>query len=329
MGILVTGGAGYIGSVTTETLRARGEDVVVLDDLSGGNREAVDPRVPFYEGDFGDAGLLSRIAGRHDIGQAIHLAGYISVPESIGGPLRYFVNNTAKVVDMLSAFRRTGVKNIVFSSTAAVYGEPDYTPIDEEHPKRPANPYGLSKYFVEEILDWAGPALGITHVTLRYFNAAGAGAGRGEARESEGHLIPAVLQVPMGEREHVDLYGCDHLTPDGTCVRDYVHVLDLADAHVRALRYLRRGGGSQKINLGNGKGFSVREVVAAAEKVTGVKIPVKNAARRVGDPSILVADPRKARKVLGWSPRFSNLETIVETAWKWRLSHPDGYLALD
>jgi UDP-glucose 4-epimerase len=328
MGVLITGGAGYIGSVTTEMLREE-EEVVVLDDLSGGHREAVDPEVPFYEGDFGDAALLSYIVGKHGIDQVIHFAGYVSVPESISKPLGYFENNATKVVNMLSALRRVGVKNIVFSSTAAVYGETDRTPIDEEHPKKPANPYGLSKYFAEEILDWAEPAFGMTHVTLRYFNAAGAAADRGEARESKGHLIPTVLQVSMGKREHVDLYGCDYPTPDGTCVRDYVHVLDLADANIRALRYLRNGGAGQKINLGNGRGFSVREVVAAAEKVTGVKIPVRETARRKGDSSILVADVGKARKVLGWSPRFSDLETIVQTAWEWGISHPNGYAAFD
>jgi UDP-glucose 4-epimerase len=328
MGILITGGAGYIGSVTTEMLRTE-EEVVVLDDLSGGHRKAVDPAVPFYEGDFGDAALLSYIVTRHEIDQVIHFAGYVSVSESIGKPLGYFENNTAKVADMLSALRRVGVKNIVFSSTAAVYGETDCTPIDEEHPKRPANPYGLSKYFAEEILDWAEPAFGMTHVTLRYFNAAGAAADRGEVRESKGRLISTVLQVPMGKRKHVDLYGCDYPTPDGTCVRDYVHVLDLADANVRALRYLRHGGAGQKINLGNGKGFSVREVVAAAEKVTGVKIPVRETARREGDSSILVADTGKARKVLGWSPRFSDLDTIVRSAWEWGISHPNGYSTLD
>ncbi|MDR1731750.1 MAG: UDP-glucose 4-epimerase GalE [Synergistaceae bacterium] len=324
MAILVTGGAGYIGSVTVEALRAEGESVVVLDDLSNGHREAVAPDVPFYEGNIGDTALLAHIAVEHKIDQLVHFAGYISVPESMTEPLRYFENNTGKTVKMLSALREQGLKNVVFSSTAAVYGEPDYTPIDEDHSKRPANPYGLSKYFVEQILDWTESAFGVTHVILRYFNAAGATISRGEAHKVETHLIPLVLQVAAGKRECVTLYGADYPTPDGTCVRDYIHVADLADAHVKALRYLKKGGDSQKINLGNGKGFSVREVVAVAEKVTGVKIPVKKAPRREGDPSVLVADAKKARRILGWIPCFSDLEVIVRSAWEWYRAHPES-----
>ena len=325
MSVLVTGGAGYIGSVTVEALRAEGERVVVLDDLSNGYREAVDPDVPFYEGDIGDSSLLACIAAKHEITQVIHFAGSISVPESIGEPLNYFDNNTSKVVSMLSALRAGEVKNIVFSSTAAVYGEPEYIPIDESHPKKPANPYGLSKYFVEQILDWTDSAFGMTHVALRYFNASGATTTRGEAHKAETHLIPVILQVPMGKRQHVDLYGSDYPTPDGTCVRDYIHVADLADAHVKAVRYLRNGGASQKINLGNGMGFSIREVVNAAERVTGAKIPVREVARREGDPSILVSVSEKARRILGWSPRFTELEAIVRTAWNWHRANPNGY----
>ena len=325
MGVLVTGGAGYIGSVTVEALRAEGEPAVILDDLSNGHRGAAALDVPFYKGDVGDSSLLTEIIAKHEITQVVHFAGYISVPESMGEPLRYFDNNTAKVVNMLSVLRAGGVKSVVFSSTAAVYGEPEYTPIDEEHPKRPTNPYGLSKYFVEQILDWADSAFGMTHVALRYFNASGATATRGEAHRTEGHLIPLVLQVPMGKRQHVDLYGSDYPTPDGTCVRDYIHVADLADAHVKALRYLRNGGPSRKINLGNGKGFSIREVIAAAERVTGAEIPVRETARREGDPSVLVAVSDKAREILEWSPNFSELEVIVRTAWDWHRAHPNGY----
>ncbi|MCL2011088.1 MAG: UDP-glucose 4-epimerase GalE [Synergistaceae bacterium] len=325
MSILVTGGAGYIGSVTVEALREEGELVAVLDDLSNGHRRAVAPEVPFYEGDVGDESLLAAVIAKHEITQVVHFAGYISVSESVGEPLRYFDNNTGRVVSMLSALRAGGVKNVVFSSTAAVYGEPEYTPIDEDHPKRPINPYGLSKYFVEQILDWADSAFGITHVALRYFNASGAAAGRGEAHKTESHLIPLVLQVPMGKRRYVEVYGSDYPTPDGTCVRDYIHVADLADAHVKALRYLKSGGASRKINLGNGKGFSIREVIAAAERVTGVNIPVREAARREGDPSVLVSASGKARETLGWSPRFPELENIVGSAWDWHKVHPDGY----
>ncbi|MDR2522840.1 MAG: UDP-glucose 4-epimerase GalE [Synergistaceae bacterium] len=325
MSVLVTGGAGYIGSVTVEALREAGESVIVLDDLSGGHRAAVAPSVPFYLGDAGDAALLRSIAADHGVRQVVHFAGFISVPESVQDPLRYFVNNTAKVTAMLSALREAGVKNVVFSSTAAVYGEPEQTPISEEHPKRPSNPYGLSKYFVERILDWIDAAYGVTHAALRYFNASGATAARGEDHHPETHLIPLVLQVPLGRRESVSVYGSDYPTPDGTCVRDYIHVADLADAHVRALRYLRDGGPSRKINLGNGRGFSVREIVSAAERVTGKLIPIREEPRREGDPSALVADSRLAGEILGWRPRCSAIEDIVRSAWDWHRSCPDGY----
>ncbi|MDR1874685.1 MAG: UDP-glucose 4-epimerase GalE [Synergistaceae bacterium] len=325
MNVLVTGGAGYIGSVTVEALSAAGERVVVLDDLSRGHRVAVAQDIPFYEGDIGDDLLVRNIVTSHAITQVIHFAGLTSVPESVGEPLRYFENNTGKVMRLLTALTSCGVRNVVFSSTAAVYGEPEHTPIDEEHRKKPTNPYGLSKYFVEQILDWMDSACETTHVALRYFNAAGATATKGEDHRPETHLIPLILQVPMGKRAYVSLYGVDYPTPDGTCVRDYIHVADLADAHVRALRYLADGGRSRKINLGNGKGFSVREVVVMAEQVTGTKIPVREEARRAGDPSVLIAESEEARNVLGWSPRCSGLEDIVSSAWEWHRSHPEGY----
>jgi UDP-glucose 4-epimerase len=325
MNVLVTGGAGYIGSVTVEALCVAGERVVVLDDLSRGHRKALNPDVPFYEGDTGDELLVRNIVASHAITQVVHFAGFTSVPESVEQPLRYFENNTGKVIRMLTALLSCGVKNIVFSSTAAVYGEPEHTPIDEEHRKNPTSPYGLSKYFVENILDRTDFAHGMTHVALRYFNAAGALATKGEDHRPETHLIPLILQVPMGKRTHVCIYGVDYPTPDGTCVRDYIHVADLADAHVRALRYLADGGRSQKINLGNGKGFSVREVIDVAERVTGTKIPVQEEARRAGDPSVLIAGSEKARSVLGWSPRYPALESIVSSSWKWYRSHPEGY----
>lgn len=327
MGILVTGGAGYIGSVTLEALRAAGESVVVLDDLSNGHREAVDPAVPFYKGKANDRVLLEKILKEHEIRQVVHFAAFISVPESVKDPLRYFANNTVTVVEMLEVLCAHNVKNLVFSSTAAVYGEPEYTPIDEAHPKKPTQPYGLSKYFVEQILDWAETAYGMTHVALRYFNACGATETRGEEHHPETHLIPLILQAAAGRRDHVSLYGTDYATPDGSCIRDYVHVADLADAHVKALRYLKEGGAGQKINLGNGKGFSVREVIETAEKVTGTKISVKEEPRRPGDPSVLVAGSEKARKTLGWTPRYTELEDIVASAWTWMRSHPQGYRA--
>ena len=328
MSVLVTGGAGYIGSVTVEALRAAGEDVVVLDDLSNGHREAVDARVPFYEGKVGDSALLQNIVASHGIKQVVHFAAFISVPDSVKEPLRYFANNTARVVDLLGSLQTCGVENIVFSSTAAVYGEPEYTPIDEMHPKKPTNPYGLSKYFVEQILDWADIAHGMTHVALRYFNASGAAGTRGEDHHPETHLIPLILQVALGKRTHVNIYGTDYPTPDGSCVRDYIHVADLADAHVKALRYLKDGKGrkkSQKINLGNGRGFSVLQVIEAAEKVTGMKISVREEARRDGDPSVLIAASDKAREVLGWTPRYPELESIVRSAWDWLQANPEGY----
>ncbi|MDR3265150.1 MAG: UDP-glucose 4-epimerase GalE [Synergistaceae bacterium] len=325
MSVLVTGGAGYIGSVTVEALCAAGEDVVVLDDLERGHRGALGSGIPFYEGDIGNTSLVGDVVTSHGVTQVVHFAAFTSVPESVEHPLRYFENNTGKVVRMLTALQERGVKNVVFSSTAAVYGEPEYTPIDENHRKNPTNAYGLSKYFVEQILDRADLAHGITHVALRYFNAAGATATRGEDHRPETHLIPLILQVPMGKREQVSLYGTDYPTPDGTCVRDYIHVSDLADAHVRALRYLKDGGASQKINLGNGKGFSVREVVDVVGKVTGTRISVREEARRAGDPSTLIAGSEKARNVLGWAPRYPELESIVRSAWEWHRAHPEGY----
>ncbi|GHS90247.1 UDP-glucose 4-epimerase GalE [Synergistales bacterium] len=336
MSILVTGGAGYIGSVTVEALRATRESVVVLDDLSAGHREALSPDVTFYEGDVSDAPLLRNIAKRHNIEQVIHFAAFASVPESVGEPLRYFGNNTCRLVEMLRVLRPCGLRSIVFSSTAAVYGEPQSPVIDEEHQKRPCNPYGLSKYFAEQILDWSNTAYGITHVALRYFNASGAlpkGAisadspARGEDHRPEGHLIPLVLQTALGQRERVSVFGTDYPTPDGTCVRDYVHVLDLADAHIKALRYLRDGGKSQKINLGNGKGFSVREVIETARQITGRDIAVSLDARRPGDPSTLVAAHQKAAATLGWEPRYANLGDIIQTAWDWHSDHPSGYVS--
>ncbi|MDR2179155.1 MAG: UDP-glucose 4-epimerase GalE [Synergistaceae bacterium] len=325
MSVLVTGGAGYIGSVTVDALLAAGESVAVLDDLSNGHREAVDPRVPFYESDTEDGETLAGIVKRHGIKQLVHFASFISVSESVQTPLRYFDNNLGKMVKMLSVLQSCGVENVVFSSTAAVYGEPEYVPIDEDHPQKPLNPYGLSKYFAEQVLDWVDAAYGMSHVALRYFNASGATAAKGEAHRPESHLIPLALQVPLGKRARLAVYGDDYPTPDGTCVRDYIHVADLADAHVKALAYLREGGASQKINLGNGKGFSVREIVTAAEKVTAAAIPFRVEPRREGDPAILIASSEKARKILGWTPRYPELEDIIRSAWEWHKTHPSGY----
>ena len=325
MSILITGGAGYIGSVVTEALRKAGRDVVVLDSLVAGHRKAVCEDVPFYEGDIADAELLVKIATRHNIRQIAHLAAFLSVSESVVRPLKYFVNNTAKVVSMLETLTGYGLENVVFSSTAAIYGESRYAPIDEAHPLNPTHPYGISKYFVEQVLDWLDKAHGVTHVALRYFNAAGATETHGEDHSPEIHLIPLVLRVPMGGSDSVAIYGTDYPTRDGTCIRDYIHVADLADAHLKALEYLEGGNASEKFNLGNGVGFSVREVVKSAEKVTGTAIPTREQARRPGDPAILVASSDKARKILQWIPRYSELDSIIRSAWEWHRTYPAGY----
>lgn len=325
MPVLVTGGAGYIGSVTTADLLNNGERVVVLDDLSNGHRAAVPNGAAFYEGKTSDTALIERIIKEHGITQVVHFAGFISVPESVEKPYDYFKVNTTDTLELLNALVRGGVSNFVFSSTAAVYGEPQCTPIDEEHPKNPTNPYGLSKLFVEGILKSFDRAYGLKSVSLRYFNACGGTPERGEAHRAEGHLIPLILEVPMGKRSSVKIFGTDYDTPDGTCIRDYVHISDLSSAHLLALKHLLRGGESLCANLGNGRGFSIMEVIDVAKKVTGFDIPVEKAPRRAGDPSVLVASSQRAREVLGWQPRFEKLEEIVESAWEWHKNHPNGY----
>lgn len=324
MNILVTGGAGYVGSLTVAALRQRGDSVVVLDNLSTGHRDAVASSLPFYQGDIADQALITDIVRKHDITQVIHFAAFSLVGASVADPASYFTNNTAGALCLFDALRRCNVKNIVFSSTAATYGEPRYTPIDEDHPKAPNNPYGLSKYFVEQILDTFDQAYGMTHVALRYFNACGASKTLGEDHSPETHLIPLILQVASGQRTGVSIFGDDYPTPDGTCIRDYIHVEDLAAAHLAALDYLNRGGISQKINLGNGKGYSVREVIDTARSVTGHAIPEIIAPRRAGDPSILIASATRAHAILDWAPRHA-LRPIIKSAWAWHKSHPDGY----
>jgi len=325
MSILVTGGAGYIGSVTVELLRKRGEDVVVLDDLSHGHRAALDPDVPFYQGQSGDAPLVQRIVVRHAVDACVHFAALIEVGESVAHPARYFRNNTAQAMALLDALRQSGVARFVFSSTAAVYGQPKEIPIPEKHPQWPTNPYGWSKLFVERILESYDRAYGVKFVALRYFNAAGATSEHGEHHEPETHLIPNVLKAAQGRRPQVSVFGQYYPTPDGTAVRDYVHVQDLASAHLLALDYLRDSGVSECINLGNGKGYSVLEVIEAARGVTGRSIEVRREPPRPGDPSHLVACADKARRVLGWEPTCPRLEEIIGSAWQWCLVHPDGY----
>jgi len=325
MAILVTGGAGYIGSVTVELLRKRGEEVVVLDDLYRGHRAALPGDIPFYEGKAGDAALVARIAAEHEIEACIHFAALIEVGESVSAPAMYFQNNTVQAMALLDALRAAGVNRFVFSSTAAVYGHPKQIPITEDHPLSPVNPYGWSKLFVEKILESYDRAYGLKFVSLRYFNAAGATAEHGEHHEPESHLIPNVLSAALQVRPDVPVFGQYYPTPDGTPIRDYIHVADLGSAHLLALDYLREGGPSEFVNLGNGKGYSVLEVIEAARRVTGREIKIRQQPPRPGDPSHLVACADKARRLFGWEPACPDLDEIIRTAWNWCLAHPNGY----
>jgi UDP-glucose 4-epimerase len=325
MSILVTGGAGYIGSVTVELLRKRGEDVVVLDDLCRGHRAALDPSVPLYQCKVSDAALVARIVAEHMVDACVHFAALIEVGESVSAPALYFDNNTAQAMALLNTLREAGVERFVFSSTAAVYGQPKEVPIPEDHPQWPTNPYGWSKFFVERLLESYDRAYGLKFVSLRYFNAAGATAEHGEHHEPESHLIPNVLKAALGRRSHVSVFGQYYPTPDGTPIRDYIHVADLGSAHVLALDYLREGGQSEFINLGNSKGYSVLEVIETARRVTGREIEVRREPPRPGDASHLVACADKARKLLGWEPACPQLDAIIRSAWDWHLAHPDGY----
>ncbi len=320
MPVLVTGGAGYIGSVTVELLRERGEEIAVLDSLINGHRDAVDNSVPFYEGSVGNAALVERIVRRHGIDSCIHFAALIEAGESVIEPARYFDNNTAQTLALLRALIETGVNQVVFSSTAAVYGQPQRTPIDENHPLWPVNPYGWSKFMSERILETFDAAYGIKFVSLRYFNAAGATDRHGERHEPESHLIPNVLAAAAGRRPFVSVFGAGYPTPDGTCVRDYIHVADLGAAHLLALDFLRAGGKSEFFNLGNGKGYTVLQVIESAKRVTGRKFEVRMQGPRAGDPSHLVADASKARRVLGWEPQHPELDDIVASAWRYELT---------
>ncbi|PYP87393.1 MAG: UDP-glucose 4-epimerase GalE [Blastocatellia bacterium AA13] len=319
--ILVTGGAGYIGSVTVERLLEAGEEVVVLDNLFRGHREAVPSSVPFYRGNIGDIELVARITRAHSIDACIHFAALAYVGESVSEPSRYFENNVEQGSALLRALLGAGVRQIVFSSTCAVYGEPREIPISEQHPQQPVNPYGWSKLFMERMLEGYDKAHSLRFVALRYFNAAGATEQHGERHQPETHLIPNVLSAAIGSTAAVDIFGNDYPTPDGTPVRDYVHVADLAAAHLLSLRYLSEGGCSQSINLGNGNGYSVLEVIETARAITERPIPVRSQPARCGDPSILIADATKARELLGWSPRYSELSEILRSDWEWRIKN--------
>lgn len=317
--ILVVGGAGYIGSHMVKELLAEGCHTVTLDDLSTGYRDLV-AGGDFIEGSLGDGALLERVFSEYRIDAVMHFAAFSLVGESVVNPLKYYRNNLARTVELLDAMIRHGVKRFIFSSTAAVYGEPDQVPITESHPCRPTNPYGATKLAVERLLHDCDAGHGLKYVSLRYFNAAGAhGSGTiGEKHHPESHLIPLILKVATGERQNISIFGTDYPTPDGTCLRDYIHVNDLCRAHMLALEALLAGRESAVYNLGNSTGYSVREVIAICRKVAGHPIPAVEAERRAGDPAVLVASSDKIRNELGWQPKFENLQTIIETAWNWQ-----------
>jgi UDP-glucose 4-epimerase len=323
--ILVTGGAGYIGSVTVELLREAGAAVVVLDNLSRGHRRAVSSDVPFYQGSIDDAALVTRLVRDHQVDACIHFAAYAYVGESVSQPSLYFDNNVRQGIALLDALRGAGVRKLVFSSTCATYGEPQSIPISESHPQWPANPYGWSKLVLERVLEAYDRAYQFRFVSLRYFNAAGATTEHGEDHRPETHLIPLVLGAARGAIPHVSVFGCDYPTPDGTAIRDYIHVTDLGKAHILALEHLTRGEPSEFINLGTGRGYSVLEVINAARTVTGLPIETRTEPRRPGDPSRLVADCRKAKEVLGWLAAYSDLASVIRSAWEWSQGHPMGY----
>ena len=326
MAILVTGGAGYIGSHCVAALLDRGVDVVVVDDLSKGHRQAVKGG-RLYIGDVADQHFLDGVFSRENVEAVIHFAAYSLVGESMSIPDEYFRNNVTAGLTLIRTMVAHKVPDLVFSSTAATFGEPVRTPIEEDDPQVPTNPYGESKLIVEKMLKWCDRAYGLKYCALRYFNVAGARADGsiGEDHRPETHLIPLILSVAQGKRDSLKLFGTDYPTPDGTCVRDYIHVEDLIDAHMLALDYLKRENTSNAFNLGNGTGFSNRQIIDAARRVTGHPIPVVEEGRRPGDPAVLIASSKKAMDMLGWRPKYTNVEDIIRTAWNWYSTHPDGY----
>jgi len=324
LNVLVTGGAGYIGSVVTAELIGRGHRVFVYDNLSHGFRGAVPKKTDLIVGDIGDRTNLTRVITTCGIQAVMHFAASIEAGESMKVPERYFRNNSVNSLTLLEAMLETGVKKLVFSSTAALYGEPENVPIRETDPLRPTNAYGESKLLVERMLDWFHRVHEFRYASLRYFNAAGATEELGEAHNPESHLIPIILQVALGKRDSISIYGTDYNTKDGTCVRDYIHVLDLAQAHLLALEALDEHA-RQIYNLGNGRGFTVREVIETARRITRHEIPAIEAPRRPGDSAVLVASSEKIQQTLGWKPQHSELDTIVASAWEWARKHPNGY----
>ena len=328
MATLVLGGAGYIGSHTVDRLIEKSEKTIVVDSLVTGHRQAVNKDAKFYQGDIADKDFMRQVFKENsDIDAVIHFAAYSLVAESMKKPLKYFDNNTVGMVKLLEVMNEFSIDKIVFSSTAATYGIPEEVPIKETTPQNPINPYGESKLMMEKIMRWADKAYGIKFVPLRYFNVAGAkpDGSIGEDHMPETHLLPIVLQVAMGKRDKLQIFGDDYNTPDGTNIRDYVHPLDLADAHILAVDYLKAGNPSTAFNLGSSTGFSNREILEAARKVTNKEIPAEIAPRRGGDPDVLVASSTKAREVLGCKPQFDDISKIIETAWKWHTLHPEGY----
>ncbi|MEH2282245.1 MAG: UDP-glucose 4-epimerase GalE [Nostoc sp.] len=319
--ILVTGGAGYIGSHTVLALKQAGYNVVILDNLVYGHRDLVEKvlQVELIVGDTGDRALLDQLFKTRDIAAVMHFSAYAYVGESVTDPAKYYRNNVVGTLTLLEAMLTASVKKFVFSSTCATYGIPEFVPIPETHPQNPINPYGATKLMVERIISDFDVAYGLQSVRFRYFNAAGANPNGllGEDHNPETHLIPLVLMTALGKRESISIFGTDYPTPDGTCIRDYIHVNDLADAHILGLEYLLKGGDSEVFNLGNGSGFSVREVIAAAEEVTGISIPVEERDRRPGDPPILIGTSEKVRTILGWQPQYPSIQDIVAHAWQW------------
>lgn len=324
MTILVTGGAGYIGSICVEELLRQGHEVIVIDNLQEGHREAVCPQATFYEGDIGDRFLLDRLFHDFHIETVMHFAAEATVELSMKDPQIFFETNVAKGLMLLDVMKENGCNKMIFSSTAALFGNPDYVPIDEKHPEQPINAYGESKLMYERILEWYHSAYGLQYNSFRYFNAAGASEALGEAHKKESHLIPIILNTALGQRENLYIFGSDYPTKDGTCVRDYVHVIDIAQAHILGLDNLEKRP-KAKYNLGNGVGFTNLEVLKTSEKVSGKIIPFEFTERRMGDPDRLVASSDLAKEELGWKPQFDTLESIIRSAWEWHSKHPDGY----
>lgn len=324
MTILVTGGAGYIGSICVEELLRQGHEVIVIDNLQEGHREAVCPQATFYEGDIGDRFLLDRLFHDFHIETVMHFAAEATVELSMKDPQIFFETNVAKGLMLLDVMKENGCNKMIFSSTAALFGNPEYVPIDEKHPEQPINAYGESKLMYERILEWYHSAYGLQYNSFRYFNAAGASEALGEAHKKESHLIPIILSTALGQRENLYIFGSDYPTKDGTCVRDYLHVIDIAQAHILGLDNLEKRP-KAKYNLGNGVGFTNLEVLKTSEKVSGKIIAFEFTERRMGDPDRLVASSDLAKEELGWKPQFDTLESIIRSAWEWHSKHPDGY----